>query len=579
MKVTQEKLPASRIGLEIEVPPEMSKQVYDKTLRKFARDANIPGFRKGKVPIKILTSQFGPRLKAAALEELVDESIKKAIEQEEIDALGNIELRTSFEDLFANFEPGTALVVSAALDVPPEANLTQHTGLTIQAEEVPYQDKKVEEVLEDYRNRLATRVPVEGRPAQENDLAVVDFQGVLAKASDDDEETEIPGGSGTDFELELSEGRFIPGFVDGIIGMTIGETKTVQATFPDPYPQEDLAGKEAVFTVTLKEIKEKELPDLDDDFAQEVSEFETLAELRESLETRYRKEAEDKTRANKQQAMLEALVKHLEVEIPETLVSREVDYMITQTAMQLQQQGMDIKKMFTAELVEQLRGSTRPEALTRLHRTMALGEVVKKESIKVEPDELNAKVQDVLSDLENTEGIDQQRLREAMEEDLLKEKVFEWLEANNTLELVPEGTLTTDADDEAAAEQAPTESQVEAPVEAPAPEVEEEAVAEKAPVEETPTESAPETPTADEPKPAAKKTAKSKSASKSTKSKAKTETEETTEPEAAPAKTSTRKKSTRSKSTSSKTKETKAEDKAKKSEDSAKEQSSEESEE
>jgi len=441
MKVTQEKLPASRIGLEIEVTPEMSKQVYDKTLQKFARNANIPGFRKGKVPTKILTSQYGRSLKAAALEELIDSTIKQAIEQEKIDALGNIELRSPFEQLVEQFEPGAQMIISAALDVPPEATLNQYKELTIQAEEIPYNPERVNEVLESYRDRLATRVPVEGRPAQEKDLAVVDFEGRLV-GEGDEPGAEIPGGSATDFEVELSEGRFIPGFIEGIVGMNIGETKQVEATFPDPYVQDDLAGKPAVFTITLKEIKEKELPELDDDFAQEVSEFETIEALRESLDERFRKEAEDKTRNNKQQAFLNELVKHLDVDLPESLIRREVDYMLTQTAMQLEQQGMDIKKMFTAEIVASLRDRTRPEAITRIQRTMALGEIAKLESIKVEEEALQAKITEVLADLGGSDaGIDQKRLREVLEEDLLKEQIFEWLEANNTIELVPEGTL------------------------------------------------------------------------------------------------------------------------------------------
>jgi len=473
MKVTQEKLPASRIGLEIEVTPEMSKQVYDKTLQKFARNANIPGFRKGKVPTKILTSQYGKSLKAAALEELIDSTIKQAIEQEKIDALGNIELRSPFEQLVEQFEPGAAITISAAMDVPPEANLTQYTGLTVQAEEITYDPDRVNQVLESYRDRLATRVPVEGRPAQAKDLAVVDFEGRLV-GEGDEEGAEIPGGSATDFEVELSEGRFIPGFIEGIIGMNIGETKQVEATFPDPYAQEDLAGQPAIFTVTLKEIKEKELPELDDDFAQEVSEFETFEALRESLETRYRKEAEDKTRNNKQQAFLVELLKYLEVDLPESVIRREVDYMITQTAMQLEQQGMDIKTMFTSDVINSLRNSTRLEAITRIQRTMALGEIAKKESITVEEDALQAKMAEVLEDLGgNQAGIDETRLREVLEEDLLKETIFEWLEANNTVELVPEGTLAKEEEtaselEDGTAEEAVEDVAVEPVIEEPA---------------------------------------------------------------------------------------------------------------
>jgi trigger factor len=335
---------------------------------------------------------------------------------------------------------------------------------------VAYDPAKVDQLLENYRERMATRVPVEGRPAQEKDLAVLDFSGYLAKEdpNSDEDPQEIPGGSAEDFELELVEGRFIPGFIEGIIGMSVGETRDVSATFPDPYVQPDLAGKPAVFTITLKELKEKELPELDDDFAQEVSEFETLDELRKSLEERFQKEAEDKTSGNKQEALLKELVKYLEVDLPETLVRREIDYMVTQTAMQFANQGMDIKSIFTPELVQTMRERSRPEAIARIQRTMALGEIAKQESITVEQPEITAKMQEVLQDLQGQQDIDIDRVRQVVEEDLLRDKIFDWLEANNTIELVPEGTLTQDEDEtesEPTAELVPEVEAAEAVVE------------------------------------------------------------------------------------------------------------------
>lgn len=458
MKVTQEKLPASRVGLEIEIPPEASQQAYDKVLQQFMRNANIPGFRKGKVPRQVLIQRFGSsRLKAAALEELLEDTFKKVLEQEKIDALGTFELRSPFEELVSQFQPGTALTVSAVVDVPPQANLSVYKGLEVQAEEVAYDPAKVDELLESYRNRSATHVPVTERPAQEKDLAIVDFTGQVKVGEGDADLEEIPGGSAQDFEIELVEGKFIPGFIDGILGMTIGETRVVSATFPEPYPQENLAGKPAIFEVTLKDLKEKELPELDDDFAEEISEFSTLAELRESLETRFRTEAEDKTKANKQEALLKELVTHVEVEIPETLVRREMDYMITQTAMRLSEQGMDIKKMFTPEVVESLRNSSRGEAIARIQRTMALGEIAKRESLTVTPAEVDAKVEAVLADVGERE-VDRDRLREVVEEDLMRDKIFEWLESNNTVELVPEGSLTPAASEELEADGAAAEA-------------------------------------------------------------------------------------------------------------------------
>lgn len=437
MKVTQEKLPASRLGLEIEIPSESTSQAYEKTLQQLVRNANIPGFRKGKVPRQVVLQRYGSRsIKATAIDELIEDALRQVIEQEKIEALGNAELRSPIEELVEQYEPGQPLTISLAIDVAPTAKLGNYKGLTAQAEEILYKPEKVDEVLESYRERSATRVPVEGRPAQERDIAVIDFVGQLVG----DEPKEIPGGSATDFELELSEGRFIPGFVEGIIGMSVGETKEIEATFPEEYPQAELSGQTAVFTVTLKDLKEKELPELDDDFAQDISEFETLVELRESLEKRFQDEASDKTKANKQEALLEALVANLEVELPETLIRREVDHMITQTAMRFSEQGMDIKRMFTPEVVNMMRERSRPEAIARLRRTMALGEVAKQESITVDAAELETRVEEILKDLDG-QSIDRDRLREVIEEDLIRDKIFEFLEAHSTVELVPEGTL------------------------------------------------------------------------------------------------------------------------------------------
>jgi trigger factor len=241
--------------------------------------------------------------------------------------------------------------------------------------------------------------------------------------------------------VELEEGRFIPGFVEGIIGMALDEAKDVEIPFPDDYSQSDLAGKPAVFSITLKEIKEKELPDLDDDFAEEISEFETIEELRTSLTERYQEEADEKTKANKNTALIDALVEHLEAEIPNTLVQKEVDFLLTQTIMQLSRQGLDVNKMLTRELVDNMRQRTRPEAIERLRRTLALGEVAKQEGITIEEVALKAKIEEAMAEVEDPSQIDPDRLKQVLTEELLQEKILAWLEENNTVELVPEGTL------------------------------------------------------------------------------------------------------------------------------------------
>ncbi|MBX2862194.1 MAG: trigger factor [Leptolyngbyaceae cyanobacterium MAG.088] len=448
MKVTQEKLPDSQVGLEIEVPADVSKQTYEQTLRKYMKTASIPGFRKGKVPRQILVQQLGStRLKAAALEELVQAVIDKAIAQEKIEALGNYQLRSGFESLIEEFEPGKSLIISASVDVPPQAELKQYKELSIKAEEVVYKPERIAETLESYQQNLATLVPIEDRAAQEGDVAVVDFVGKIAESGK--EPVEFEGGSASEFQVEIKEGRFIPGFVEGIVGMALGETKDVDVTFPDEYPQEDLAGKPAVFSITLNDLKERELPDLDDDLAEEVSEFETLEELKQSLEDRFKKEAEDATQSNTEKALLDELVTHLQVEIPKTLLQREVDHIVTQTVMQLSNQGIDINKFLTKELVENMRENAKPEAIDRLRRTLALGEVAKQESINVEDDAIAARMKEMMAEVDDPTKIDQDRLKQVVNEDLLKEKILTWLSENASVELVPEGTLTQDDESDA----------------------------------------------------------------------------------------------------------------------------------
>lgn len=469
MKVTQEKLPASQIGLEIEIPAEKSKLSYEQVIQNFTRAANIPGFRKGKVPRQILLQRLGvARIKATALEELIQDGLTEAIKQAEIKPIGQPQLRSSFEDLISSFEPGQPLTFSAAVDVMPEVNLNQYTGLQVQAEEVKPEPTSVEKVLEENRSERATLIPVEGRSAQMGDVAVADFKGYFVSDGEEQvEPEEIPGASAADFQVELQPGRFIEGFVDGIVGMNPGETKEIEARFPDDYPQQELAGKAAKFTVSLKEIKEKELPELNDDFAQEISEFETLEELRDSLVSRFQSEAEGKTKTNKQQALSDALLGQVEVELPETLVEQEVDTLLSQTAMQLSRQGIDIKKLFTQEMLPALRSRSRPEAIERLKRSLALQEVAKRESISVEPATVEARVKELLQQYADKD-IDRDRLREVVEEELLTEKIMDWLEEHSTIELVPEGSLTAKEEDEqeeiaSSGEDAPAE-QSDAPV-------------------------------------------------------------------------------------------------------------------
>jgi trigger factor len=239
----------------------------------------------------------------------------------------------------------------------------------------------------------------------------------------------------------------IPGFIEGVIGLEIGATKTVDCQFPESYPQEDAAGRAARFTITLKDLKTRELPALDDAFAQQASDKSTLAELRSELETRLKDDAERRTKANRHNALVEALVEQLEVDLPETLVQQEIRNLIEQTAGQIAEQGMDVKKLFTPELVRSLMDTSRPEAEQRLRRSLALKALGEAEGISVEDEALEAKVKEISRGLSQQGNIDPQRLRQAVADDLLQDKLLDWLEANSTIsEKAPAAADDADAD-------------------------------------------------------------------------------------------------------------------------------------
>ncbi len=318
--------------------------------------------------------------------------------------------------------------------------------MSIKAEETQPDPEAVDNFLEARRTEQATLIPVESRPAQMGDVAVVDYSGRFT--GEGEQAQEISGAQATDFQIELEEGRFLEAIVQGIVGMHPGETKEVPVTFPEDYPREDLASESAVFTITLKELKEKELPELDDDFAQEVSEKETRAELRESLEQQFREKAEQETKASKEKAILEALLEKVEVDLPETMIDREVQTLLTQTAMQMESYGMDIRKLFNAQTIPQLKERSRPDAIVRLKQSLALQEIAERESITITPEELEAKIKELMEELDG-QDVDPQRVREVVESDLIKEKAIAWLEDHATIELVPKGSLKPEEQQEA----------------------------------------------------------------------------------------------------------------------------------
>jgi len=429
LQVTASPRPGSRVALEVAIPGSRSQASYDAALEKLSRTVKLPGFRKGRVPRPVLLQQIGPlRIRATALEDLVDGACRDALDIEKVAALGRPELSEGFEVVLERFQPGSDLTITVELDVEPSPSLKKTKGLKAEAETIVYDPARVDELLDQSRKQLATLVPVDDRPAASGDVAVLSFSGVYV-----DTEEAISGGSSDALEVELEEGRMIPGFVEGVIGMAVGDTRTVDCQFPESYAQEDAAGRKARFEISLKELKTRELPALDDAFAQQASDKQTLAELREELETRLKDDAERRAKAARHDALLGALVEELEVELPETLIQQEIRNLIEQTAGQIAQQGMDVKKLFTPDLVRSLMDTSRPEAEQRLRRSLALQALAKAEAIEVAEAELEAKVKEVSRGISQQGNIDPQRLRQVVGDDLLQEKLLDWLESNSTI--------------------------------------------------------------------------------------------------------------------------------------------------
>ena len=318
LKVTTEARPSSRLAVTVTVPGERSKASYEDAIRTLSRTINLPGFRKGKVPRTVVVQQLGVvRIKASALESLVDGAWREAIQQESLEPISQPELSGGFDGLLDSFQPGEAFTVTLEADVAPTPKLKSTKGLKAEYEPVHYDAAKVDEMIEDSRKQLATVVPVEGRAADKGDIAVLGFKG---RYSDDG--TEIEGGSADSMDVDLEHGRMIPGFIEGVIGMSIGDKATVACQFPDDYPKEDARGRKADFDIELKDLKTRELPALDDDFAKQAGEKDTLKELRSDLEQRLKDDAERRETSNRRDALVAALVDQLEVEL-EALIQQE----------------------------------------------------------------------------------------------------------------------------------------------------------------------------------------------------------------------------------------------------------------
>ncbi len=439
LKVKTSSKPNSRIAVEVEVPSDRCKNSYNEALSKLSRSVSIPGFRKGKVPKAVVIQQLGiKRIQASALESLLQKIWTETLDQEGIEPLCEPELEDGFETILENFNPEKTLTLKLETDIPPIPILRKSSGLTAEVENLIFDPKKVDDLIEQSRAQLATKIPVSNRAAKKGDIALVSFKGNFT-----DDGSEIEGGSANSIEIELEKGRMIPGFIEGVIGMSINDKKTLKCQFPKDYHQEDAKGREAEFKVSLEDLKVKELPELDDEFAKQASDKENMTELRADLEKRLKADNDRKQEKNRQESLLNALVNELEVDLPKSLIDQEVGVIVEQTAQNFAQQGIDVKSMFTPDIVKSLMESSRGEAEKKLRQKLALKALADSEKIEVSQKEINSRLKELEKDikLSKEKNIDVARLKEAVTDDLLQEKLFVWLEENNTVvEKDPEKT-------------------------------------------------------------------------------------------------------------------------------------------
>jgi trigger factor len=438
MQVIQEKRPGSRVGLKIVVEADRVKRSYEKTLRQLEQNIQIPGFRKGKAPRNLVVRQVGrERILASAVDDLISEAIQQAFKEARLTPISRFELDDEVGQLLAQFNPEADFSFSGYVEVYPEARVGQYKGLTVTATRVDVKPEQIDQLIDRWRDQRATLLPVEDRPAQLGDVVVIDFAARDAEGNPLDEMTT------QDFQLELKEDNFIPGFVAGIVGMQLDETKEIAATFPDDYFRKELAGKTVTFTVCLREIKAKELPELDDAFVQEISSFQTVAELREHLQKRLEQDALTQSEENLETALLNAILETTEVDLPETLIEQETTQLLAQSLQALRQEGIkpgELRKFLSElppETLNQLKERHRPEAIDRLRRTLALSAIVRQEQIAVGSTELDVEVEEVMAAYaQQGQKLDRERVRQAVYEGLLTDKVMAWLKSQTTVNWV-----------------------------------------------------------------------------------------------------------------------------------------------
>ena len=383
MSVQVENLEKSMAKLTIEVSAEELEKALDTVYKKQKNSINIPGFRKGKASRKVIERMYGKEVFFAdASNILMQNHYPEAVKESGLDIVSRPVVDVE------QMEQGKPFIFTAEVAVRPEVALGKYMGVTVTKIDTSVSDEEVAEELENQRNKNARTVDVTDRAIAENDTAVIDFEGFV-----DGEAFE--GGKGTDYELVIGSHSFIDTFEDQLVGKNVGDDVEVNVTFPEKYQAEELAGKPALFKVSIKGIKAKELPELNDEFAQDVSEFDTLDEYKEDIKKNLQEKKDSEARKTKEDEAIKKIIDKSKMELPEAMVDTQCETMVEEFAQRIQQSGlsMDQYLQFSGMTLDKLKEQVRPEAVSRIQGSLVLEQIAKEENIEVSDDDINAEIE------------------------------------------------------------------------------------------------------------------------------------------------------------------------------------------
>ena len=400
MSLQVERLEHNMAKLTIEVSAEELEGALQKAYQKQKGKISIPGFRKGKVPRQLVEKMYGPEIfYDDAANALIPEAYAKAYDESGLDIVSQPKIDVT------QIEKGKAFIFTAEVAVKPEVTLGQYKGIEVDSFSTEVSAEEVEAKLAEEQNKNARTITVEGRPVQDKDEVVLDFEGFVDGVA-------FEGGKGENYPLTIGSGSFIPGFEEQLVGAEAEKEVEVNVTFPEDYHAEDLKGKDAVFKCTVHEIKAKELPELDDEFASEVSEFDTLEEYKADVEKKLREEKESTGKRAQEDQAVNAIIANAEMDLPEAMIETEARQMLDNFAQRLQQQGLTFEQymQFTGMTVDKMTEEMRPQAEKRIKTRLVLEAIVSAENIEVSDERLDEEV----AKMAEAYGMEVDKLKEYM---------------------------------------------------------------------------------------------------------------------------------------------------------------------